>query len=616
MAKRSSATAEDRPKVKITKATLIKATRLFKYLKPFRLKFAIGMFFLLGSSLTSLIFPGLMGKLVDASGTSALDNESLFNLENINAVALLLLGVFITQAIFSYFRIIIFAEVTEKMLASLRQHAYSHLIRLPMEFFSRKRVGELNSRISSDISILQETFTTTIAEFIRQLLTITVGIALLSYYSYKLTFLMLATLPAMIVAAILFGRFIKKLSKQAQNQIAESNVIVEETLTGISNVKAFVNEIFESQRYTTSTNQIKNLALRSAKWRGAFASFIIVAMFGAIVLVIWYGVRLKVAGEIEIGDLVAFIMYSVFVGASFGSVADLFSQILKAIGATENLMELFDEQPEDIPHEWSSSLKLSGAVDFNDVHFSYPSRKGSEVIKGISFKVQPGQQVAIVGPSGAGKSTLTNLLLRFYEPSKGTVCFDGVTATNYPLTDLRANMALVPQEVLLFGGTIRENIAYGKIDATEEEIVEAARKANAHEFIDGFADGYQTLVGERGIQLSGGQRQRIAIARAVLKNPAILILDEATSSLDSESERLVQDALEKLMLGRTSFVIAHRLSTIKHADKIIVLEKGTIREVGDHQELIALEGGLYKYLSSLQFTEPHHASTETHLSQN
>lgn len=590
-------------RIKLSKATIKKAMRIFSYLKPYRFKFAIGLIFLLLSSLTSMVFPGLMGKLVDASAASEAHADSWFSFTNINQVALLLLGVFAVQAIFSFLRIYLFSSVTENMLATLRQHTYQHLIALPMSFYNKKRVGELNSRIASDISLLQETFTTTLAEFLRQLLTIGLGIALLAFYSYKLTLLMLGTLPVMMIAAVFFGKFIKKLAKNTQNKVAESNVVVEETLSGIASVKSYANEWFEQLRYQKLTNEVKAIAMRGAKWRGAFASFIIFAMFGSIVLVIWYGVHLREANEITMGDLFSFIMYSVFVGASFGGVAELYTSIQKAIGATEHLMEILDEEPEQITKP-ESSIELAGNVSFNSVNFHYPSRPDVSVLKNITFDVKAGEQVALVGASGAGKSTISNLLLRFYEPQSGSILFDGKNARELAISELRNNMALVPQEILLFGGTIRENIAYGKPQASEEEILEAAKQANAIEFIEKFPEGLDTLVGERGVQLSGGQRQRVAIARAILKDPAVLILDEATSSLDSNSEQLVQEALNNLMKGRTSFVIAHRLSTIKNADKILVIEQGKVIESGTHEELMNITDGIYQQLSNIQFTQP------------
>jgi ABC-type multidrug transport system fused ATPase/permease subunit len=411
---------------------------------------------------------------------------------------------------------------------------------------------------------------------------------------------MLCTLPVMMVAAIIFGKFIKKLSKNTQEKIAESNVIVEESMSGRANVKSFANEYFEINRYQKVISEVKSIAMRGAKWRGGFASFIIFAMFGSIVLVIWYGTLLKASGEISMGDLFSFIMYSVFVGASFGGVAELYTSIQKAIGSTEHLMELLDEENEEVVVT-DTIIKLAGKVSFEEVDFHYPSRPDVEVLKKVSFEVKQGEQVAIVGPSGAGKSTITNLLLRFYHPQQGAILFDGKDANSLPLYDLRSNMALVPQEVLLFGGSIRENIMYGKPSATEDEVLMAAKQANATEFISTFPEGLDTLVGERGIQLSGGQRQRIAIARAILKNPAILILDEATSALDSVSEQLVQEALDNLMKGRTSFVIAHRLSTIKNADNILVIQDGSIVEKGTHNDLMNAKDGVYQNLSNIQF---------------
>lgn len=592
-------TDDEGEKKKITRSSLKRSLRIFKYIKPYRRQFIIGLIFLILTSGVALAFPMLMGDLVDAAkGASS---------ETINQIALILLLIFTAQAVFSYFRIYLFAIVTQNMLASLRQDTYAHLIKQPMRFFASRRVGELNSRIASDISILQETFTITIAELLRQLIIVVGGIAFLALLSVKLTLFMLALVPVLVLAAVFFGRFIKKLSKKAQSQIAESNTIVEETFQGIANVKAFTNEAFEIARYAVSTNEIVKISLLGARWRGGFASFIIFCLFGAIVAVVWYGALLVQAspeGVFSLGKLISFVLYTVFIGASLGGIADRYAQVQKAIGATENLLDLFDENAEEIDVNQATSSPSSiiqGKVEFNNVSFSYPSRKDVAVLNNISFAVEQGQHVAIVGPSGAGKSTIVSLLLRFYDPVSGVINIDDKNTKDYSLTALRSQMAVVPQDILLFGGTIKENIAYGKPGATEDEIIAAAEKANASEFIDGFPDGYHTIVGERGVQLSGGQRQRVAIARAVLRNPAILILDEATSSLDSESERLVQEALDKLLQGRTSFVIAHRLSTVRNADKILVLDKGAIKETGTHDELIQKENGLYKELSKLQF---------------
>ena len=585
-------TKEDSPKKKISKEALKKTLRLFKYVKPYMGTFIIGLVFLFLSSLASMVFPYLTGMLVDAADTDLL--------EKINQIALLLLGVFFLNAVFSFFRIYTFAIVTQKTLASLRQATYNQLIRLKMQFFSERRVGELNSRISSDIALLQETFTTTIAEFLRQILIIFIGVALLAYLSIKLTLLMLALVPVVVIVAVIFGKKIRGLSKEAQNQVADSNVIVEETLQGIATVKAFVNESFEYMRYKKKTEEIIGISLKGAIWRGAFASFIIFCLFGSIVAVIWYGVILVQGNEMSIGDLFTFILYSVFVGASLGGIADLYSQLQKAVGATENLLEIFDEEREE---EQIINTKLTvdkGEIKFQDVDFAYPNRADIPVLKNLNFSIKAGQQVALVGPSGAGKSTITSLILKFYTAQKGEVLIDGINIMDYGLENLRSSMAIVPQDVILFGGSIYDNILYGKPNATKEEVQKAAKKANAYDFIQGFPEGYQTLVGERGVQLSGGQRQRIAIARAILKDPKILILDEATSSLDSQSEQLVQQALDELMKGRTSLVIAHRLSTIQKADHILVLKDGELVESGTHEELNNKEEGLYKNLKELQ----------------
>lgn len=584
----------DTPKKKLTYQGLKRLLRLFGFIKPQQKYFYTGLIFLILSSLTTLVFPALLGDLLDSANGGTIDS--------INRIGLILLAVFIVNAIFSYFRIYLFAIVTERTLALIRQTTYNHLIKLPMAFFSARRVGELNSRISADVTLLQETFTSTLAQFIRQVVTIIGGIALLSVISYKLTFFMLAFVPLVAVMARYFGTFIRKLSKETQTKMAESNTIVEETLQAIANVKAFANEPFEIMRYRKKTGEVVDVALKGAKWRALFVSFIFFALFGSIVGVIWYGVYLVNTGEgMTSGDLFKFVLYTVFIAGSISGMADLYSQLQKAVGATENLLEILDENPELVSEKSNKpQFRLTGEVDFKNVGFTYPSRKDIQVLKDVTFHVKTGEQVALVGPSGAGKSTISSLIFRFYEPDHGEIQIDQRPLCDYDLTLLRGNMAIVPQDVLLFGGTIRENIEYGKPGASDTEILKAADQANALEFISVFPEGLDTVVGDRGIQLSGGQRQRIAIARAILKDPAILILDEATSSLDSGSERLVQEALEKLMKGRTSLIIAHRLSTIRKADKIVVIDKGLVVETGTHDQLLALDNGLYKRLNDLQ----------------
>ncbi len=591
---------EDLPKAKINKEALKQTARLFSYIGEHKWKLYLGLLFLLLTGATALLFPLLLGKLV-----KTIENK---NFEDINRIGLLLILVLTGQSICSYFRVYLFVNYTENTLASLRRAVYAHLITLPMTFFVQKRVGDLNSRMSADISQIQDTLTTTIAEFLRQFILVIGGIILLVVISPKLTLLMLAIVPVVAVAAVIFGRFIRKTSRQVQEKIADSNTIIEETLQGISNVKAFANEFFENKRYKYSTEEIVKIGILGGKYRGAFASFIIFCLFGAIVAVIWYGVVLASQNQLLIGDLISFILYSAFVGASFGGIAELYAQIQKAVGAVERVFEILDEKAEalDISAPHNEKASIEGIVSFKNVAFTYPSRKEVQVLKNISFESNKGETIALVGPSGSGKSTLVGLLLRFYDVESGQLLIDGKNCKDYNLTDLRNNMAIVPQDVLLFGGTIKENIAYGKPNASFDEIKEAAKKANAFDFIESFPEKFDTVVGERGIKLSGGQRQRIAIARAVLKDPAILILDEATSSLDSESERVVQEALDKLMIGRTSFVIAHRLSTIRNADKIVVIDKGTVVESGSHESLMSIEGGLYQSLNKLQMQ--HHTA--------
>lgn len=571
-------------------------SKLYRFLKPFGWLFALGLLCLLVSTGASLLFPKLLGDMVDIANKGEMP-------EGIRRTGILLFLILTAQSLFSYTRTRLFVVVTEKTLASIRQHLYNHLIRLPMSFFSERRVGELNSRISSDISLLQDSLTGTLADLLSQMLVIIGGITFMMISSYQLTLFTLAIVPAMALFAFYSGRAIRRYSKKAQSFVAESNTIVEETLQGIQNVKAFTNETFESNRYREKTEQVARTGIRGGKYQAAI-SFIVLGFFIAMAAVVWRGASMIAQGKMEAGELFSFVIYSGFIGGNIAGMAGVYTRLQKTIGAAENLLLLLDEPTEKIEDNYHPDPEhtLNGQITFEGVGFRYPSRDEVTVLKDVSFTVEPGQEVAIVGPSGAGKSTIASLLLKFYEPNSGRILFDGRDSALFPVTALRAQMAVVMQDVFLFGGTIRENIGYGRPGAGEEEIINAAVQANAWDFIRSFPEKLDTVVGERGVQLSGGQRQRIAIARAVLKDPKILILDEATSSLDSESERLVQEALEKLMQGRTSLVIAHRLATIRKADNIIVLNEGTIVEQGTHAGLLSKGNGLYRTLTELQFT--------------
>ncbi|MCY1722143.1 ABC transporter transmembrane domain-containing protein [Prolixibacteraceae bacterium Z1-6] len=582
---------------KITGEGLRNVLRLFSYIKPYRVEYTIGMVFLLVSSLANLAFPKLLGDLVDAGTTDSLP-------ENLTKIVLLLVLILVIQAVFSWFRVVIFVNVTEKTMADIRRFTYNHLIKLPLVFFDKHRVGELNSRISSDISMLHETFTTTLADFIRQMVIILGGVGLLIYTSPQLTVFMLAILPVVILSIWFFGRFIRKLSREAQKKTAESNTVVEETLQGIRSVKSYTNEYFEIERYHDKIKEVVSAGKRAGKYRAFFRSTMIIGLFGTLVAVIWRGALLLQNGEMETGELFSFVIYSGYIGGTIGGVAAVIARIQRFIGATEDLFEIFESEEEKLVEEVSAAdiKTISGKIHFENLNFAYPSRPDSYVLSDINLTIKPGQVVALVGKSGAGKSTFATLLLHLYEPGSGNIYFDDNSIKNINLTFLRKQIALVPQDIFLFGGTIRENIAYGRPDASEGEILEAAQKANATEFIERFNEGLDTVVGERGTQLSGGQRQRVAIARAILKDPKILILDEATSSLDSESEQLVQEALVELMKNRTSIVIAHRLSTIRNADNIVVLENGKVVETGTHEKLMKNESGVYRNLNEMQFS--------------
>lgn len=585
-------------KVRLNKDSLREGLMVFRYLRPYRSRFVIGLMLIALNSGANMAFPYLLKKLID----TGIKPGHTF-LETPNGIALLMSTILLLFMFSSFFRTIIFSYVGEHAVADMRREIYEKLIQMPMEFFAQRRVGELSSRVTADVSQIQDTITTLFAQIIRNTLILIIGIGLILYISVRLTLLMLSIVPLVIIIALIYGRKIRRLAREAQDELADSNTVVQETLQGITNVKAFSNEWFEMNRYTRSINKVVRLAIRNSKYTGLFSSFLLFSFFGSTILVVWYGANMLHAGQLTFGDLTAFVLYTAFVGGTFAAFADVVSQVQKTIGATQRIREILSEVAENVsvkPIELQEQFRLSGNVSLQNISFSYPSRKDIQVLKNVSVSAQSGQQIAIVGPSGAGKSSLAAILLGFYQPQGGHILFDGRDAGAIPIAQRRLQMAMVPQDVLLFGGTIRENIAYGKPEATYAAIEEAARQANAHDFIMGFPEGYETVVGERGMKLSGGQRQRIAIARAILKDPVILILDEATSSLDSESEALVQQALNNLMQNRTSFVIAHRLSTIRNADLIVVLEHGQVIEAGTHQELMQLTDGLYRNMTRLQ----------------
>lgn len=603
MAKKRNAERVERP----SKESIQKAKGIFKYMRPYRGVFIIGWIFLVLSASAGMIFPFLMGQLLGSGSSSTpsmADSIQAIDMNNVNTVVIALFCLFAAQSIFSFFRVVIFTNVTENTLRDVRKDAFSRLIHMPMDFFNQNKVGELTSRVSSDLTQVQETLRTTIAEFFRQVFTIVLGIIILAFISWKLALIMLGSVPVVAIVAVIFGRFIRKLSKEAQAETANSNSILEESLMGISNVKAFTNELMLVRRFSSAIESIRNLNVKSGLWRGAFVSFIIFCVFGAIVLVIWQGIIMTQGPNPALNpkDFFSFIMYTIFMGAAISALPDMYATIQKTIGATENLMAIIHQDSEIELMKGELKPEISGSVRFNNVAFSYPQRKDIEVLKGINLLVEKNQTIALVGSSGAGKSTIASLLLNYYPLTGGAIEFDGNNIADIDVTHLREHMAIVPQEVLLFAGSIRENILFGRENASNEEIIEAAKQANAWEFIQSFPEGLETAVGDRGVQLSGGQKQRIAIARAILKNPTILLLDEATSALDSESEKLVQDALQTLMKGRTSIVIAHRLSTIRSADCIYVIDQGQIAESGTHDKLIA-EHGVYAKLVQLQTVE-------------
>ncbi len=602
MAKKEIA-KDELPKAKLTKRNFKKSLRLFKYIQKSKWLFILGMLFVVATAIVGLYFPVMAGKMFGYLGQTNMATN-LFK-DSVTGTGLELFILLIIQGLVSFGRVFTFSVVTENILKGLRADAFNKLVQMPMSFYSKNQVGDLSSRLSTDINVISEAFTVNIAEVIRQTIVGVGGLILLIYFTgWEVAKWFIVIIPPITVIAIFYGRKIRKYSKGLQEKISQASIVVTEALTGITSVKSFTNEKLEIERFDGITNEIKSYGIKYGIMRGAFFAFIITCVFGSIFFILYKMLLLINSNQLSAENFGIFMMLALFVAASLGGLPEQLASIQRALGATDRVFDLIDDVNEKINFEYQTNMnknRVKGDLEFKNIQFTYPTRPDFVVLKDVSFSAKAGQTIALVGSSGSGKSTLASMALRFYEPNAGEYLIDGKKSTDYELTELRDQMAIVPQDVLLFGGTIRENILYGKPNATEAEVIEAAKQANAYDFIMSFPDKFETLVGDRGIQLSGGQRQRVAIARAVLKNPSILILDEATSSLDSESERLVQEALDKLMVGRTSIVIAHRLSTIRNADKIVVLQKGEVVEMGTHQELMNSTSGLYQKLSKLQY---------------
>lgn len=585
---------------KLSGERLRRSLKVFQYILPYKWPFIWGMFFLIVGSGLFLVIMKLPGEILNI-----ISGESKYGLST-NMAFFAVIALLAVQSVFSYLRVQLFAVVSEKSMAALRRDLYQKLVTLGIPFLEERRVGELTSRITSDVTQVQGVVSLTIAEFIRQIIVFLGGVFIIVFTMPKLALIMLATVPIVVISAMFFGRYIRKLMRARQDQLAETNVVVEETMQSIQTVKAYTNEDFEVKRYGASLTEMVRISLKAARMRGLFAAFIIFVMFGALFFIIWQAAIMVEKGEMLKGDLLDFAVFTGIIGTAIASLGNFYTEIVSAIGATERILDIMD-QPSEVTVQTLTApegkQRFSGEISYRDVHFSYPSRPDVPVLKGVSFDIPAGSKIALVGASGGGKSTIMQLLLQFYGLGSGEILVDGQSIYNYELSLYRQNIGIVPQEVLLFGGSIRENIAYGRPGSSDEEIIEAARQANAWDFINSFPEGLDTLVGERGVKLSGGQRQRVAIARAILKDPAILLLDEATSSLDAESEKLVQEALNKLMVGRTSIIIAHRLATVRDVDCIYVLDGGTIIEKGTHDELSAIPDGAYNALAKLQFEQ-------------
>jgi ATP-binding cassette, subfamily B, bacterial MsbA len=572
--------------------------RLFGYLRPYRAWMAVALVGMLISSAVGLLVPLAVGQMVDALVSAG----ARFPLGQIVAG---LLAVVVLQGLFGLVQTYALAFVGERVVSDLRVQAYSHLQGLSLSFFNNRRTGEITSRLTNDVTLIQSTITTNVASLLQSIIQFVGALALMIAVSWQLSGVALLLVPTITVLGVLFGRLMRRISTEVQDRLADASSVLEESVAGVRVVQSFGREPYEVARFSGAVEATFAAAMRRARIRALFQPLFIICAWGATIGVLWFGGNLVLSGQLQPGDLVAFLFYAGSIGGTLTSFSSLFGQLQEALGATTRVFELLDTQPEVADRPSARELPpVEGRVTFEDVTFAYEGaqERASAVLKNLSVEINPGEILALVGPSGAGKSTIVNLVPRFYDVQGGAIRLDDHDVREVTLASLRRQIGIVPQETLLFSGSVGENIRYGRLEASDAEVEAAARAANAHDFITGLPQGYATPVGERGVKLSGGQRQRVAIARAILKDPRILILDEATSALDGESELLVQQALERLMRGRTSIVIAHRLSTIKRADRIAVVVAGEIVELGSHAELIA-RGGLYARLYAMQFRD-------------
>jgi len=589
---RALSVGENAPGVSITS---LKPGRLLRYLKPYRGHMALAVLSLLISSGLGLAFPLVIVRLLDSA-------TLIKSYGSLNALAGLLVGIFLLQAAFSFSQSYLLTYVGEHIVYDLRTSLYGRLQRLSLDFFTVRRVGEIVSRLSSDVTQMRSVLTTSVTSMLGQVVTLIGSIVIVVTLNASLTLFILGLAPVLLLVAFVFGRRIQKMSTGVQDQLADSTVVAEEGLQGIRIVKSFGREDYETQRYNAAMEKTFRASLRMAVYNSSFAALMAFLGFCTITAIMWYGGREVIAGRLTLGMISGFLIYGVTIAASMGGLGALYAQLRAAVGGVQRVFEIMDAKPSVQDAPGAAALQAcEGRITFQNVSFDY--EENVPVLREVSLDIRAGEILAMVGPSGAGKSTILNLIPRFYDPTHGSIRIDGHDLRSITQDSLRAQLAIVPQETILFGGTIRENILYGRLDASEADLIAAATAANAHDFIMGLTKQYETVVGERGTRLSGGQRQRVAIARAILKDPRILLLDEATSSLDNESEGLVQEALARLMRNRTTVIIAHRMSTIKVAHRIAVLEHGHIIELGTHEELMG-SNGLYTRLYSMQFRDP------------